>query len=58
MKYTFSFSGEVAVIAPNINEAYQMAGELTQPSIYASDHCENISVDDIELTDMEDEEEE
>lgn len=57
MKYTFSFSGEVSVIADNINDAYQMAGELTQPSIYASDHCESISVDDIELNNVEDEEE-
>lgn len=57
MKYTFSFSGEVTVIADSEQAAYQKADELVAPTMWASDHCESITVDNIELIDTEEDDE-
>ena len=57
MKYTFSFSGEVTVIADSEQAAYQKVDELVAPTIWASDNCENITVDNIELIDTEEDDE-
>lgn len=57
MKYTFSFSGEVTVIADSEQAAYQKADELVAPTCYASDNCESITVDNIELIDTGEEDE-
>lgn len=53
MKYTFSFSGEVTVTADSEQAAYEKADELVAPTCYASDNCESITVDNIELIDTE-----
>ena len=55
MKYTFVFSGEVTVIAESEEEAFERADELVAPTFWASDNCESITVDSIELVDTEDE---
>lgn len=59
MKYTFVFSREVTVIAESEEEAFEKVENLVAPTIWASDNCENITVDniEIELVDKEDEEE-
>ncbi len=58
MRYTFAFSGEITVIADSKQEAFEMADELVSPTVYADDHCEHITVDNIELIDEEEEESE
>ena len=53
--YTFSFSGDITVKAETEEEARELADELVAPTSYACDNCENISVYELELTDIEDE---
>ena len=52
-KYTFSYSGNITVIAETEEEARELADELVAPTAYASDNCEDISVYELELTEVE-----
>jgi len=54
--YTFGFSGEITVKAETEEEARELADELVAPSSYAYDNCEDISVYELELTEVESEE--
>ncbi len=54
--YTFSFSGNIAVKAETEEEARALADELVAPTPYAYDNCEDISVYELELTEVEEEE--
>ena len=57
MKYTFSFSDEITVIANSEEEAFALADELVAPTAWAYDNSENLSVDTIDLVDVEEDEE-
>ena len=58
MKYTFSFEGQICVIANTEEEAYELVDELIAPTPYASDHSEDIGIYSIDLIDTDDEESE
>ena len=55
MRYEFVFGGEITVIADSEQEAYEMVDEFVAPTAYAADHCESITVNNIELVNTEDE---
>ncbi len=57
MKYTYAFSGEITVDADSEEEAFQKADDLVAPTWWASDHCEYITVDGLELIESEEDEE-
>ena len=53
--YTFRYSGDITVKAITEDEARENAGYLIAPTAYASDNCEDISVYELELTEVESE---
>lgn len=59
MKYTFTFEGELTVEAESEEEAYELADDLLGVSAWTADNCDEISIDEINLVDVfEDDEEE
>lgn len=52
-KYTFSFSGSIIVEAETEEEARELADELVAPVPYVYDNCEDISVYELELVEVE-----
>jgi len=53
-EYTFIFNGEVTVLAETENDARELAEELIAPTPYAYYHAEDISIYEVDLTDVED----
>ena len=51
--YTFSFGGYIIVKAETEEEARELADELVAPVPYVYDNCEDISVCELELDDVE-----
>lgn len=58
MKYTFSFEGQICVIANTEEEAYRLADELIAPTLYTIDNSEDVGIYSIDLIDTNDEESE
>lgn len=54
-KYTYVFSGVITVKDNSEKEAFEQVADLVEPTMYAHNHCEYITVDDIELIDSGDE---
>lgn len=56
MKYTYVFSGAITVDADSEEEAFEKASDLTAPTWWASDHCDHITVDNMELVETDEDE--
>ena len=56
--YTFAFGGVIKVKAETEEKARELADELVAPSSYSCDNCEDISVYELKLTEVEEEAEE
>ena len=52
-QYTFVYQGEVIVEAETEEDARELADELIAPTAWASDHCVDHSIYEIDLIDVD-----
>lgn len=53
MMYEYSFSGTITVEADSEEEAFDLAEELIAVTAYQAEHCEDISIGDLCLEDVD-----